>query len=74
MKPKLHLASFRLKKFKAVQDSKTIKFAPLTAFIGNNGSGKSSIIESQFRGAWAEKKCWFCKKMRAINSQSVYNN
>lgn len=45
MKSKLSLFSFRLKNFKAIQDSKTIKFTPLTAFIGNNGSGKSSIIE-----------------------------
>lgn len=40
------LKSFRLKNFKAVRDSKTLKFTPLTVFIGNNGSGKSSIIES----------------------------
>ena len=46
MKCKLSLFSFRLKNFKAVQDSKTIRFTPLTAFIGNNGSGKSSIIEA----------------------------
>ena len=46
MKPKLSLSSFCLKSFKAVQDSKTIKFTPLTAFVGNNGSGKSSIVEA----------------------------
>lgn len=39
------LQEFRLKNFKAVRDSGTIKFTPLTVFIGNNGSGKSSIIE-----------------------------
>ena len=39
------LQSLRLKNFKAVRDSGTIKFTPLTVFIGNNGSGKSSIIE-----------------------------
>lgn len=39
------LRSFRLENFKAVRDSGTIKFTPLTVFIGNNGSGKSSIIE-----------------------------
>ncbi len=39
------LQSFRLKSFKAVQDSGPIKFTPFTIFIGNNGSGKSSIIE-----------------------------
>ena len=39
------LRSFRLKNFKAVRDSKLIKLTPLTAFIGNNGSGKSSLVE-----------------------------
>jgi predicted ATPase len=39
------LKSFCLKNFKAVRDSKPLKFTPLTVFIGNNGSGKSSIIE-----------------------------
>lgn len=39
------LRSFRLRNFKAVRDSGTIQFTPLTVFIGNNGSGKSSIIE-----------------------------
>ena len=42
----MHLSSFCLKNFKAVQNSKTIKFTPLTVFIGNNGSGKSSIVEA----------------------------
>jgi len=46
MKSKLSLSSFCLKNFKAVQNSKTIRFTPLTVFIGNNGSGKSSIIEA----------------------------
>ncbi|HAG85836.1 MAG TPA: chromosome segregation protein SMC [Cyanobacteria bacterium UBA12227] len=40
------LKSFRVKNFKAVQDSKKINLTPLTAFIGYNGSGKSSIIEA----------------------------
>ncbi len=39
------LNSFRLKNFKAVQDSGVVKFTPLTVFIGNNGSGKSSLVE-----------------------------
>ena len=39
------LTSFRIQNFKAVRDSKSIKFGPLTVLIGNNGSGKSSIIE-----------------------------
>ena len=46
MKSKLTLSSFCLKNFKAVQNSKTIKFTPLTVLIGNNGSGKSSIVEA----------------------------
>ena len=41
----LRLNSFRLKNFKAVKDSGEIHFTPLTVFIGNNGSGKSSLIE-----------------------------
>ena len=41
----LPLASFRLKNFKAVRDSGLIEFSPLTVLIGNNGSGKSSLIE-----------------------------
>lgn len=40
------LKSLRIKNFKAVRDSKTIRLTPLTVFIGNNGSGKSSIIEA----------------------------
>lgn len=53
MKPKtrsrawsnLPLKSFRLQHFKAVRDSGLVTFTPLTVFIGNNGSGKSSLIE-----------------------------
>lgn len=41
----LALKSFRLKNFKAVRDSGEVNFTPLTVFIGNNGSGKSSLIE-----------------------------
>ena len=39
------LKSFRLKNFKAVRDSGVVHFTPLTVFVGNNGSGKSSLIE-----------------------------
>ena len=46
MKKELPLAGVQIKNFKAIQDSKSIKFTPLTTFIGNNGSGKSSIIEA----------------------------
>ncbi|AFZ61426.1 ATP-binding protein [Anabaena cylindrica FACHB-243] len=42
----ISLKSFQIKNFKAIRDSKTIKFEPLTVFIGNNGSGKSSVIEA----------------------------
>ena len=46
MKSKMFLSSFSLKNFKVGQGSKTIRFTPLTVFIGNNGSGKSSIVEA----------------------------
>lgn len=42
----MNLSSFCLRNFKAVQNSKSIGFSPLTVFIGNNGSGKSSIVEA----------------------------
>jgi AAA15 family ATPase/GTPase len=44
---KLSLQSLKLKNFKAIRNlNNTIKFTPLTVFIGNNGSGKSSLIEA----------------------------
>ena len=46
MKKELPLAGIQIKNFKAIQDSKLVKLTPLTIFIGNNGSGKSSIIEA----------------------------
>jgi predicted ATPase len=39
------LKSIQLKNFKAIRDSKAIRLTPLTVLIGNNGSGKSSLIE-----------------------------
>ena len=45
MAESLALKSFRLKNFKAVRDSRIVKFTPLTVLIGDNGSGKSSLIE-----------------------------
>ncbi len=39
------IKSFHLRNFKAVRNSRTISLTPLTVFIGNNGSGKSSIVE-----------------------------
>lgn len=44
-KPTLPLQTIRLRNFKAVRDSGTVTFTPLTVFIGNNGSGKSSLVE-----------------------------
>ena len=40
------LRSFHAENFKAVQDSGSVDFGWLTAFIGNNGVGKSSLIEA----------------------------
>ena len=40
------LQSVRIRNFKAIVDSRTVRFGPLTAFIGHNGSGKSSLIEA----------------------------
>lgn len=40
-----YLKSFRLHNFKAIEDSRVVRFTPLTVLIGNNGSGKSSLIE-----------------------------
>ncbi len=45
MSNKPMLKSFRLKNFKAIRDSEVVKFTPLTVLIGDNGSGKSSLIE-----------------------------
>ncbi len=42
----MNLQSVRVRNFKAIVDSKTVKLGPLTAFIGNNGAGKSSLIEA----------------------------
>lgn len=46
MKSQLSIASTQIKNFKAIQDSKSIRLGPLTVFIGNNGSGKSSMVEA----------------------------
>jgi predicted ATPase len=42
----MKLQSVRVRNFKAIVDSKTVKLGPLTVFIGNNGTGKSSLIEA----------------------------
>ena len=45
MSQNMRLQSVRLRNFKAIVDSKVVKLGPLTVFIGNNGAGKSSLIE-----------------------------
>lgn len=45
-KPSNFLSTFSVTNFKAIRKSGTIRFTPFTAVIGNNGSGKSSLIES----------------------------
>ncbi|MCC6823109.1 MAG: AAA family ATPase [Verrucomicrobia subdivision 3 bacterium] len=42
----MKLTSIKVRHFKAVEDSGTIKLGPLTAFVGYNGTGKSSVIEA----------------------------
>lgn len=42
----MKLTSIRIKHFKAVQDSGLIKLGSLTAFVGYNGTGKSSVLEA----------------------------
>lgn len=43
---RMTLQSVRVRNFKAIVDSHTVRFGPLTAFIGHNGSGKSSMIDA----------------------------
>lgn len=40
------LRSIGVENFKAIRKSGMVRLAPLTVFIGNNGSGKSSLIEA----------------------------
>lgn len=42
----MNLQSVRVRNFKAIVDSRVVKLGPLTVFVGNNGSGKSSLIEA----------------------------
>jgi predicted ATPase len=46
MADRFFLNSVAIENFKAVHRSRTVKLTPLTVFIGNNGSGKSSLIEA----------------------------
>lgn len=43
---KLTVSKLRVRNFKAIIDSGPVRLSPLTVFIGNNGSGKSSLIEA----------------------------
>ena len=40
------LKSLAIENFKGVQKSGAVKLTRLTVFVGNNGSGKSSLIEA----------------------------
>lgn len=42
----MKLQSLRVRRFKAIVDSKVVRLGALTAFIGHNGAGKSSLIEA----------------------------
>ncbi|MBI4024626.1 MAG: ATP-binding protein [Verrucomicrobia bacterium] len=62
----MNLTSIRVRHFKAVEDSGTIKLGALTAFVGYNGTGKSSILEAceffqnyALRGTEAALAPWF---------------
>ncbi len=41
----LPLKSVRIQNYKAIRDTGNLNFSPFTLLIGNNGSGKSSLIE-----------------------------
>ena len=45
MTDRFRLNKIDVRHFKAVRQSGEIDLTPLTVFIGNNGSGKSSLIE-----------------------------
>ncbi len=45
MKPTI-LNRLRIRNFKAIHDSGSLRLTPLTVLIGNNGSGKSSLVEA----------------------------
>jgi predicted ATPase len=50
----MKLSSIKVRHFKAIEDTGTITLGPLTAFVGYNGTGKSSVIEAcEFFHAYA---------------------
>ncbi|MBK5273701.1 MAG: AAA family ATPase [Desulfuromonadales bacterium] len=42
----MKLQSMRTRNFKAIVDSRMVRLGALTAFVGHNGSGKSSLVEA----------------------------
>jgi len=40
------ISTIQVKNFKAIRDSGSLKIKPFTVLIGNNGSGKSSLLEA----------------------------
>lgn len=42
----MHIKSVAVENFKALRDSGTVRLRPLSVIIGNNGSGKSSLLEA----------------------------
>ncbi len=40
------LDSISIRRFKAIHDSGVVRLTPLTVLVGNNGSGKSSLVEA----------------------------
>ncbi|WP_165224678.1 AAA family ATPase [Aquisphaera insulae] len=46
MTERFALNKVSIRHFKAIRESGTVPLTPLTVFIGNNGSGKSSLVEA----------------------------
>ena len=42
----LPISTVRVENFKAIRDTGTLRLSPVTVLVGNNGSGKSSLIEA----------------------------
>lgn len=45
-RPSTILRSVRIRNFKAIHDSRSVRLGDINVFVGNNGSGKSSLIEA----------------------------
>ena len=63
----MSLQSLRIRNFKAVVDSKTVKLRPLTAFIGNNGASIRRIYDSEHR----KTTSWTCTKRGGLRVAPV---